>query len=72
MTLSIHTTANSAPRKRPSLAAAPNLQAEIQRLLNEGVEEIGLDYETFCELDLKVVGLDRYISHPSLHGFWFA
>ena len=66
MTLSIHTTANSAPRKRPSLAAAPNLQAEIQRLLNEGVEEIGLDYETFCELDLKVVGLDRYISHPSL------
>jgi len=26
---------------------------------------IGLDYETWCELDLKVVGLDRYVNHSS-------
>ncbi len=26
---------------------------------------IGLDYETYCDLDLKVVGLDRYVNHTS-------
>lgn len=26
---------------------------------------IGLDFETYCELDLKKVGLDNYVSHPS-------
>lgn len=26
---------------------------------------LSLDYETFCELDLKAVGLDRYSSHKS-------
>lgn len=26
---------------------------------------IGLDFETYCDLDLRVVGMDRYINHPS-------
>ena len=26
---------------------------------------IGLDFETYCELDLKKVGLDNYLHHPS-------
>ena len=26
---------------------------------------IGLDFETYCELDLRKVGLDNYVSHPS-------
>jgi len=26
---------------------------------------LGLDFETYCDLDLRVVGLDRYVNHPS-------
>lgn len=29
--------------------------------------KLWLDFETFCELDLKKVGLYRYIYHPSFH-----
>lgn len=29
------------------------------------VRELSIDFETFCEIDLKVYGLDLYSSHPS-------
>jgi DNA polymerase len=29
------------------------------------IHDLHLDFETFCELDLKKVGVHRYVGHPS-------
>jgi DNA polymerase len=38
---------------------------QLARYIERRVRYIHLDYETFCELDLKKVGLDVYSAHPS-------
>jgi DNA polymerase len=38
---------------------------QLERLIEKKVRTLHLDYETFCELDLKKVGLDVYSAHPS-------
>lgn len=38
---------------------------ELERVIADRVRTLHLDYETFCELDLKKVGLDVHSAHPS-------
>jgi DNA polymerase len=37
----------------------------LERYIERKTRFLHLDYETFCELDLKQVGLDVYTAHPS-------
>lgn len=40
-------------------------ERQVERLLSRPVATLHLDYETYCDLDLRKVGLDVYSDHPS-------
>lgn len=55
----------SKPLKLTGKRARVLFTDELERYVEKRVRTLHLDYETFCELDLRVVGLDVYSAHPS-------
>jgi len=63
-TTGTYTTTNASGNKLPpKWYTDPNNVPPTGKIKHKNF--IGLDFETYCELNLKEVGIDRYTSHPS-------